>query len=260
MTDTAAADHGRHDGARAQQRRLAARARPRSRSSAADETDGSGIRQIAYSATGAQAIAPKVVAGEQVDDPGQRRGRDRVHATRRPTTPATPAPSGVSRSRSTRPRRPSPAPAPTAQWHGANVSLVCSSARGGLRPRAAPRTPCSASSTTVAGRPARPRTRRPARAASATSRATARTSPRSPASRSTARRPTLKLPRQQTVDATAPTGEAVTYSATATDGVDPAPVVTCLPASGATMAHRHDHGQLHGEGRRPATPPPARSR
>jgi hypothetical protein len=48
--------------------------------------------------------------------------------------------------------------------------------------------------------------------------------------------PRLALPLPVTTDATAPTGAVVTYTATATDGSDPSPVVTCSPASGARFA------------------------
>ncbi len=47
--------------------------------------------------------------------------------------------------------------------------------------------------------------------------------------------PTLVLPAPITVLAQGPTGSVVTYSATATDNADPAPVVACSPASGTTF-------------------------
>jgi hypothetical protein len=47
--------------------------------------------------------------------------------------------------------------------------------------------------------------------------------------------PTLNLPGDRVVEATGPAGAAVTFSVSATDGVDPAPVVSCAPASGATF-------------------------
>ena len=45
--------------------------------------------------------------------------------------------------------------------------------------------------------------------------------------------PVLALPPNQTVEATGPSGAAVTYAATAADAVDPAPAVACDPSSGA---------------------------
>jgi hypothetical protein len=47
--------------------------------------------------------------------------------------------------------------------------------------------------------------------------------------------PTVNVPGNMTVLATSPTGADVTFSATATDLVDPAPLVTCNPASGSTF-------------------------
>ena len=48
--------------------------------------------------------------------------------------------------------------------------------------------------------------------------------------------PRLGLPLPLTTDATAPTGVAVTFAATATDGTDADPAVACTPASGARFA------------------------
>jgi Tol biopolymer transport system component len=48
--------------------------------------------------------------------------------------------------------------------------------------------------------------------------------------------PVLSLPAGLTVEATGPGGAPVTYSVSATDDVDPAPSVTCTPASGSTLA------------------------
>jgi hypothetical protein len=45
--------------------------------------------------------------------------------------------------------------------------------------------------------------------------------------------PTLNLPGTVVEEASGPSGAAVSYSATASDTVDPAPVVDCLPASGS---------------------------
>jgi len=47
--------------------------------------------------------------------------------------------------------------------------------------------------------------------------------------------PDLTVPGNMTVVATSPAGADVTFSATATDLVDPAPVVSCNPASGSTF-------------------------
>jgi hypothetical protein len=47
--------------------------------------------------------------------------------------------------------------------------------------------------------------------------------------------PVLALPPDRTVDATSPAGAVVTYTVTATDAVDPAPTVSCSPASGSTF-------------------------
>jgi hypothetical protein len=46
----------------------------------------------------------------------------------------------------------------------------------------------------------------------------------------------LALPAGVAVDATSAAGAAVSYTATATDNLDPAPKVSCTPASGATFA------------------------
>jgi len=48
--------------------------------------------------------------------------------------------------------------------------------------------------------------------------------------------PTLSVPSDMTVPATSLAGAVVTFSATATDLVDPSPTVTCVPASGSTFA------------------------
>ena len=50
------------------------------------------------------------------------------------------------------------------------------------------------------------------------------------------RAPALSLPADITVDATSPAGATVVFSATATDGGDPNPRVTCTPASESTFA------------------------
>jgi len=47
--------------------------------------------------------------------------------------------------------------------------------------------------------------------------------------------PVLTVPADMTVEATSPGGAIVTYSASATDNVDPAPVVSCDTPSGATF-------------------------
>ena len=48
--------------------------------------------------------------------------------------------------------------------------------------------------------------------------------------------PVLTLPGDRVVDATSPEGARVTYSATATDALDPAPQLSCAPPSGSTFA------------------------
>lgn len=48
--------------------------------------------------------------------------------------------------------------------------------------------------------------------------------------------PTLSLPADRTVDATSPAGATVSYSASASDGADPSPGVSCTPASGSVFA------------------------
>ena len=48
--------------------------------------------------------------------------------------------------------------------------------------------------------------------------------------------PTLFLPDDQTLEATGASGAVATFSATATDRVDPNPVVSCTPASGSVFA------------------------
>jgi HYR domain-containing protein/VCBS repeat protein len=45
--------------------------------------------------------------------------------------------------------------------------------------------------------------------------------------------PSLAVPTALVVDATTPTGADVQFAASATDSVDPAPTVTCIPAAGA---------------------------
>jgi hypothetical protein len=47
--------------------------------------------------------------------------------------------------------------------------------------------------------------------------------------------PALSLPGSLSAEATSAAGAAVSYTATATDAVDPSPVVACLPASGSTF-------------------------
>jgi uncharacterized repeat protein (TIGR01451 family) len=48
--------------------------------------------------------------------------------------------------------------------------------------------------------------------------------------------PELTVPPDQTVEATGPDGAVVTFDATATDDLDPNPVVVCTPPSGSTFA------------------------
>jgi large repetitive protein len=48
-------------------------------------------------------------------------------------------------------------------------------------------------------------------------------------------RPVLKLPSDMTVEATSPTGATVTYSASATDQVDPTVPVSCTPTTGSNF-------------------------
>jgi len=48
--------------------------------------------------------------------------------------------------------------------------------------------------------------------------------------------PTLGLPSNVTAEATGPSGAAVSYSASATDNMDPHPSVSCSPSSGSTFA------------------------
>ena len=48
--------------------------------------------------------------------------------------------------------------------------------------------------------------------------------------------PVLHLPGNLAAEATGPNGAAVTFTATATDNLDPSPSVSCLPASGNTFA------------------------
>ena len=47
--------------------------------------------------------------------------------------------------------------------------------------------------------------------------------------------PTLTVPGNTTVPATSASGAVVTFTATATDAIDPSPTVTCSPASGTTF-------------------------
>ena len=48
--------------------------------------------------------------------------------------------------------------------------------------------------------------------------------------------PTLTVPANMIVESTGPAGAVATFTATATDAVDPSPVVACLPASRSTFA------------------------
>lgn len=48
--------------------------------------------------------------------------------------------------------------------------------------------------------------------------------------------PTISVPQDMNVEATSPSGAAVTYTVTATDDRDPSPMLTCTPASGSTFA------------------------
>ena len=48
--------------------------------------------------------------------------------------------------------------------------------------------------------------------------------------------PTITVPAKATVDATGPGGAVAAYSASATDDTDPAPVLSCVPASGSLFA------------------------
>lgn len=47
--------------------------------------------------------------------------------------------------------------------------------------------------------------------------------------------PTLTVPENMTVNATSPAGATVTYAVSASDNVDPSPVVSCTPPSGETF-------------------------
>ena len=57
--------------------------------------------------------------------------------------------------------------------------------------------------------------------------------------------PALSLPADMTVNATSPAGATVNFSASASDGANPNPSVTCTPASGRGLRDRHDDGRLH---------------
>src|SRR5207302_1010777 len=48
--------------------------------------------------------------------------------------------------------------------------------------------------------------------------------------------PTVTVPGNLTVNATAPVGAVVSYAASATDGTDPTPKLVCSPPSGSTFA------------------------
>ena len=48
--------------------------------------------------------------------------------------------------------------------------------------------------------------------------------------------PTLDAPADMVIDATDPTGAAVTFAATASDAIDPSPSVQCAPTSGTVFA------------------------
>jgi predicted dienelactone hydrolase len=48
--------------------------------------------------------------------------------------------------------------------------------------------------------------------------------------------PTIAVPEQITVDATGPAGATVAYTVTASDDIDPAPVVRCTPSAGSLFA------------------------
>jgi Tol biopolymer transport system component len=48
--------------------------------------------------------------------------------------------------------------------------------------------------------------------------------------------PTLSLPANPTMNATSPAGTVVSYAVSASDDVDPSPVVSCAPASGSVFA------------------------
>src|SRR5262249_54935537 len=48
--------------------------------------------------------------------------------------------------------------------------------------------------------------------------------------------PTLSMPQSVTIDGTSPAGASVSYDATASDALDPAPAVDCVPASGTVFA------------------------
>ncbi len=58
---------------------------------------------------------------------------------------------------------------------------------------------------------------------------------RSPIRRKAPVPPVVTLPANLVVNATSPAGAAVTYSASASDLLDPSPRVTCLPASGSVI-------------------------
>ena len=48
--------------------------------------------------------------------------------------------------------------------------------------------------------------------------------------------PTLTVPNDIVIDATEPAGATATFAATATDTIDPAPIVACTPPSGTLFA------------------------
>ena len=199
---------------------------------ASDETDGSGIRQIAYSASGAQATAPKVVAGGTVEIPVTAEGVTEFRYK------ATDNAGNTEAERVITVKIDSSAPAvtcasPDGEWHGANVSLVCSSLEEGSGLSSTDDAVFSLSTSVPAGQET-------ANAATGTRRVCDLAGNCTDVAAITGikvdrKGPTLKVPANMTVEASSPTGKAVSYSATATDGVDPAPVVTCLPASGAMM-------------------------
>jgi hypothetical protein len=119
-------------------------------------------------------------------------------------------------------------------WHAANVSIACTAADGG----SGLANPADASFTLSTSVPAGAEDGDASTGTRQVCDAAGNCATAGPIGGNKVDRnaPTLSLPVALTVNATSPAGATVSYAATATDGADPSPAVSCTPVSGSIFA------------------------
>jgi Tol biopolymer transport system component len=122
---------------------------------------------------------------------------------------------------------------PDGAWHAGNVSIACSAHDDG----SGLADPAGASFTLSTSVPAGTETGNAATGSRQVCDAAGNCATAGPiaGNRIDRKAPTLTVPVDRTVNATSAAGAAVTFSASASDGADPSPSVTCTPASGSVF-------------------------